>query len=93
LTEISPKLENQFSLNFLTKFQIRFLSIYFFRDWEYYINLAGTELPLHDINEFTMKLKDKVPFSIYSNFDQHDSQRAKWMEERWSYKFKEKPTR
>ena len=68
--------------------------LFFFRDWEYYMNLAGTELPLHDINEFTMKLKEgKIPFSIHSKFDQHDSERGKWMEERWSYKFKEKPTR
>ena len=58
------------------------------------MNFAGTELPIHDINEFISKFKEnKIQYSIESMYDQGDSNRARWMEQRWSYKFKERPSR
>ena len=68
--------------------------LHIFRDWEYYINLAGTELPLYDINEFVIKLKEaNAPFSIWSMLDQNHPQLIESQRVRWSYKYKEDPTR
>ena len=41
--------------------------MYFFSDWQYYINLAGTQFPLYNLDDFAAKLKAKnVLYSIYS---------------------------
>ena len=73
-------------------FLLHFLHI--FRDWEYYINLAGTELPLYDINEFVIRLKEaNIPLSIWSMLDQNHPQLIESQRARWSYKYKEDPTR
>lgn len=67
------------------------------RDWDYYMNIAGTELPLQDVNDFISNIKEsKIPFSIESMSDLHDSSgshRSEWIKQRWSYKYKEMPTR
>ena len=40
-----------------------------FSNWDYYINLAGTELPVMDVDVFAKKLGiSKINYSIFTRF-------------------------
>ena len=75
--------------NFI-KLIISFLEIfkYFdFSNWDYFINMAGTELPLHDIDIFLNTIKTKnIPVIIESELA--DSHR---INERWGYVHNDEP--
>ena len=54
------------------------------KDWKYFMNMAGTELPMVDIDEFAMKITHaKIPYSVQSRLE------PKWIPIRWTYKNKE----
>ena len=41
-----------------------------FSNWDYYINLAGTELPIMDVDVFAKKLgTSKINYSIFTHFE------------------------
>ena len=43
--------------------------MYLFSNWQYYINLAGTQFPLYNLDDFAAKLKARnVLYSIYSDY-------------------------
>ena len=62
--------------------------IHNFSDWDYYINLAGSEFPIHDVNEYVSEMKAKN-ISTSTTTLIEDSYRV-W--ERQTYVFKESPT-
>ena len=40
------------------------------RQWDYFLNLAGTELPLQNLDDFSLKLANsRVNFSLFSFFE------------------------
>ena len=61
------------------------LTLSFLSDWKYYLNMAGSEFPMHDLDDFfSIVSKRKIPFSIES----YASPERK--RERWTYKFNER---
>ena len=59
--------------------------MFFFSKWSYYLNMAGSEFPMHDLDDFFSKIK--IPFSIES----YASPGRKI--ERWTYKYNETSAR
>ena len=54
------------------------------KDWKYFMNMAGTELPMIDIDEFAVKIANaKIPYSVQSRLE------PKWTPIRWTYVNKE----
>ena len=53
-------------------------------NWKYHINVAGTELPMYNLDDFSAMLNKKnIPYSVGSEYV------PQFMRERWTYKYVE----